>query len=349
MEVAKEWVAAKKISWGSVIGGVITVLAVSLLLSTLGTSLGFSIVDPTSDDPINGAGTTVVIWSAVSIIISLAAGAFIAGRLAANDGLIHGFLVWATSLIVAAVLGGMLVGSAVKATGNALGAIASTSGSLLSGAGSAIGKGAAGLADVGGKVFDKLGIDTTLEPEQLHGDVVTALKKSGIPSLQPEFMQQQLNAAKTDLADAVKALALQPDNSDAIIKQLVDKLKKHGEAISQDVDQDTLKKALVENTNMTPQEVDQTVKNLVDAKNKTAQLVNQRLDEAEAKINQAKQEYAELKQKAREQAAAAADELSRAALWSFFALLIGAVVSALAGLWGVNTNVRRVTVSSPQA
>lgn len=97
--------SGEKISWGSVIGGVITVLAVSLLLSTLGTSLGFSIVDPTSDDPINGAGTTVVIWSAVSIIISLAAGAFIAGRLAANDGLIHGFLVWATSLIVAAVLG----------------------------------------------------------------------------------------------------------------------------------------------------------------------------------------------------------------------------------------------------
>ncbi|MEX5715594.1 hypothetical protein IC615_16250 [Serratia ureilytica] len=38
-------------------------------------------------------------------------------------------------------------------------------------------------------------------------------------------MQQQLNAAKTDLADAVKALALQPDNSDAIINQLVAKLK----------------------------------------------------------------------------------------------------------------------------
>ncbi|USS96548.1 hypothetical protein M5J15_06780 [Serratia symbiotica] len=77
-----------------------TVLAVLLLLSTLGTSLGFSIVDPTSDDPVNGAGTTVVVWSAVSIIISLAAGVFIAGRLAANDGLIHGFLVWASSLII---------------------------------------------------------------------------------------------------------------------------------------------------------------------------------------------------------------------------------------------------------
>ncbi|RLM04312.1 CAP-Gly protein [Gibbsiella quercinecans] len=344
MEVANEFATVKKISWGSVIGGVITVLAVSLLLSTLGTSLGFSMVEPTSDDPVNGAGTAVVVWSAVSIIISLAAGAFIAGRLAANDGLIHGFLVWATALIVAAVLGGLLVGSAVKATGNALGAIASTSGSLLSGAGSAIGKGAAGLADAGGKAFDQLGIDTTLQPQQVQGDVVAALKKSGIPSLQPEFMQQQLNAAKNDVADAVKALALQPDNSDAIIQNLLAKLKMHGTAISQDVDEDAVKKALVENTDMTPQQVDQTVKNLVEAKNKTAQIVNQRLNDADAKINQAKQEYTELKQKAREQAAIAADSLAHAALWSFFALLIGAVISALAGLWGVKTNARRVVV-----
>lgn len=344
MQVANELATVKKISWGSVIGGVITVLAVSLLLSTLGTSLGFSIVDPTSDDPVNGAGTTVVVWSAISIILSLAAGAFIAGRLAANDGLIHGFLVWATSLIVAAVLGALLVGSAVKATGNALGAIASTSGSLLSGAGAAIGKGASGLADAGGKVFDKLGIDTKLEPEKLQDNVVAALKKSDIPSLQPEFMQQQLDAAKSEVGDAVKALALQPDNSDAIIQDLVAKLKKHGEAISQDVDEDSLKKALSENTDMTPQEVDQTVKNLVDAKNKTAQLVNQRLNDVEVKINQAKQEYTELKQKAREQAAEAAKALSHAALWSFFALLIGAVTSALAGLWGVKTNSRIVVV-----
>lgn len=56
MSVAKELVSVREISWGSVIGGVMTVLTVSLLLSTLGTSLGLSIVDPTSDDPVNGAG-----------------------------------------------------------------------------------------------------------------------------------------------------------------------------------------------------------------------------------------------------------------------------------------------------
>ncbi|MBB2458822.1 YrzE family protein [Escherichia coli] len=342
MKKENRMIAERKISWGSVIGGVITVLAVSLLLSTLGTSLGLSIIDPVSDDPINGAGTTVAIWSAISIIVSLAVGAFVAGRLAANDGLIHGFLVWATSLIVAAVLGTLLVGSAVKMTGNALGVIASTSGSLLSGAGSALGDGASGVANMGKNLFDRLDIDTKLEPEYLKPDVVVALKKSDIPSLQPEFMQQQLDGAKTDLSDAIKAFFNEPDSNDAIIQKLISKLKIRADAITQDVDQDSLKKALRENTDMTPAEVDKTVTNLIDTKEKTAQIVKQRLDEAEAKIDEAKQKYAGLKQKAREQAATVADALASAAQWSFFALLFGAIISALAGLWGVKTNDRHI-------
>lgn len=69
-------------------------------------------------------------------------------------------------------------------------------------------------------------------------------------------MQQQLNAAKNELVAAVKTLALQPDNSDAVIEELIGKLKKHGEAISQDIDQDALKKSPVGNTDMTRQQVD---------------------------------------------------------------------------------------------
>lgn len=162
-----------------------------------------------------------------------------------------------------------------------------------------IGKRVSGLADARGNVFYKLGIDTQLDSKQLKGNVVAALKKSGIPSLQPEFMQRQLNAAKNDLGAAVKTLALQPDNSDAVIQELIGKLKKHGGAISQDIDQDALKKSLLENTDMTRQQVNQIAKNLVEAKNKTSQLVNRRLDQVQAKINQAAQEYDELKQNAR--------------------------------------------------
>lgn len=340
MEVT-ELPAIRKISWGSVIGGVITVLAVSLLLSTLGTSLGFSAVDPLSDDPVNVAGTTVVVWSAVSVLISLAAGAFISGRLAANDGVIHGFLVWATSLIVATILGAILVGSAVKATGNALGSLASASGSVLGGAGSIIGSGVSSAADAGSRIFDKIGIDTNLQSEQLQDNVVAALKKSNIPSLQPEFMQQQLEEAKKEIADSVKAMAVNPQNSEQIIQTLLEKLKQHTDAITQDVDQDAVKQALRQNTDLTSQEIDQIAQNLNEAKNKAREIVTQRLKEAEANINQAKQEYAEFVQKTKEKAAEAASALSRAALWSFFALLLGAIVSAAAGLWGVNSNRRR--------
>ncbi|MBJ7221478.1 MULTISPECIES: CAP-Gly protein [unclassified Brenneria] len=337
MSVMNELHVAKKISWGSIIGGVVTVLAVSLLLSTLGTSLGFSIVDPLSDEPVNGVGTTVLVWSAISIIISLAVGAFIAGRLAAMDGLIHGFLVWATALIVAAILGSVLLGGAMKATGNALGSVASLTGNVISGAGSAVGGGVQGLANMGGQVFNNLNLDTTLQPEEMTNEVAAALRKSNIASLHPDYMKTQLEGAKTEIGEAVKAMAISPNNSDTIVQNLVDKLKKRGEALAKDVDRDSLTKALSENTSMSQEEVNQTVDNLIEAKNRTAQLVNQRLSDVEAGIEQAKQQYAELKQAAREEAAAAASAMAHAALWSFFALLIGAVVSALAGLWGVKT------------
>ncbi|MFV8797289.1 CAP-Gly protein [Yersinia enterocolitica] len=338
---ATELSVVKKISWGSVMGGVITVIAVSLLLSMLGTGLGFSVVDPQSDDPVNSAGTAVAIWSALSVLISLTAGAFISGRLAANDGLIHGFLVWATSLIVATILGGILVSSAVKTAGNAFSALVSASGNVISGAGSVIGSGASSATDVGINFFDKLGLESNLQSEKLQDDIVTALKKSNIPSLQPDFMRQQLDDAKKEIAESVKALVVDPQNSDQIIQSLLDKLKRHTDAITQGVDQDAVKQALKQNTNLTSQEIDKTTQNLIDAKDKASEIVNQRLKDAEVNINQAKQEYAEFVQKTKDKAEKVASALSRAALWSFFALLIGAIVSAAAGLWGVNTNHRR--------
>lgn len=84
----------------------------------------------------------------------------------------------------------------MKATGQVFSANASTSsGSLISGTGSMIGKGAPGLADAGGNVFDKLGIDTQLDNKQLNKqlqrDVVAALKKA-------EFLRCNLNLCSSN-------------------------------------------------------------------------------------------------------------------------------------------------------
>lgn len=48
-----------RVSWGSVFGGVMTVLAISVLLSILNSSIGLFMFDPLSDHPVAGIGTAV--------------------------------------------------------------------------------------------------------------------------------------------------------------------------------------------------------------------------------------------------------------------------------------------------
>lgn len=337
MELRNELSLTKRVSWGSIIAGVVTAIAISLLLTTLGTSLGLSMLAPQSDDIVNGADTAVLVWSALGVIISLACGGFITGRLAGADGAIHGFLIWATSLLVATILGFAAVGGIVNTAGNAVSGIASATGSLASGLGNAAGHAAQGAGSIGQQLFDRVGLDTKIESTNMNQQVVDALKKSDIKELQPEYLQSQLRDAGNDVTDAVKNLAANSDNSEAIMNELTDKLKVRAENIGKSVTKDDVKAALAKNTSMTAEESDKAVDNFIQARDKAVQEVNQRLYQLENNLNQAKAQYAEFKAKAQEKADAAAKAGAKIALWSFFGLLIGAVVSTLSGLWGVNT------------
>lgn len=93
-----------RISWGGVLAGTITILALLLLLNLFGTGVG--IIKPSSvDDPFNYGGT--VIWLIVSNLIAVFVGGFIAARTAglssSVDGGLHGFLAWALYVIVSLV------------------------------------------------------------------------------------------------------------------------------------------------------------------------------------------------------------------------------------------------------
>ena len=74
-------------SWSSILAGVVTALAISIVMSIIGVSLGFKVVDPKSSDPASGLGKTFGIWSAISVIVSMAAGGFISGLFSAQRGL----------------------------------------------------------------------------------------------------------------------------------------------------------------------------------------------------------------------------------------------------------------------
>ncbi|MCR2824644.1 hypothetical protein [Microbacterium sp. zg.Y909] len=81
------------VSWGSIIAGVVTFLAVTILLSLVTAGIG-----------LGGSGIGATIWSVSALVIALAAAGFVAGALAVRSGLLHGFLTWATSLVVALAL-----------------------------------------------------------------------------------------------------------------------------------------------------------------------------------------------------------------------------------------------------
>lgn len=116
----------RNISWGAVIAGVVTFLALTLMLSLVTAALGLGMADLDSSNPGEGVGLATGLWSLVTLVVALAAGGYVAGVLAGQAGLIHGFLTWATALLAAVVLASLLVGNVLGAAGSVLGSTAST-------------------------------------------------------------------------------------------------------------------------------------------------------------------------------------------------------------------------------
>lgn len=321
-------------SWGSIIGGVVSALAVSLLMSLLGTAIGFGMVDPTSDDPVGGVGTAFGIWSGISLLVSLVVGGFVAGRLSGYAGYAHGFLVWATSLIVALIIATMAVGSAVQMAGSALGSMASAAGSVVSQTGSAAGSLGKGIGELTGKLDAKFDVSGQLNNGDVEDNIKEALQKSGVPALQPDYLSKQLQGAKQDLQQAFEEVRANPSNFDQASQQLMDTLKKRVDGLSDQIDRDAAVKALVNNSQMSQSDAEHTVDEAIDRYHQAVATVKERVNQLEQQVNDSREQADQMIAKAREEAAKAASAMAKSALWAFIGLLIGAAVSAFAGKWG---------------
>lgn len=314
----------RRVSWGSIIGGIITVLAVSFLLSLIGTSIGLFILDPTESEPFSGVGTSVGIWTVLSLLISLAAGGFVAGKLAARDGIIHGFLTWASSLIIAVILGTMMLSSAVKMTGNLLGSVSSVTGDILSGVGSAVSDGASEVTSL----FD--GMDIDVNGGEVSQDIRQTLKETGVRELQPGYIDNQLSAVRSDLQRSVKRLAANPQQAESIIDGFTNRLQNRIDRYTSNIDREEVVTAITNSTDLSRAQaestVDQYMQLLQDGRNS--------LDNLQQAINEAKAEWKQMKQEALVKSEEVANSAAWTAIWSFLALLVGAVLAGFAGRYG---------------
>lgn len=123
------------ISWGSVIAGMLTAIAVQLALAELCIAAGLAMYAPF--DPDGAEASTLAIGTIVAWIICALAGLFlggwVTGRLAHYHSKmiagLHGILVWATGAVLAAVLVttaiGMVAGGTMSLVGTGVQAAAS--------------------------------------------------------------------------------------------------------------------------------------------------------------------------------------------------------------------------------
>jgi hypothetical protein len=123
-----------RVSWGSIVGGVLLAVGLLILLTALGTAIGISAVDPAQTDA-STAGRAAGIYGAVALLLALFFGGWASTRIGAivdsATSFCEGALVWVVSIMLVA-------GLATMGLGNLLGGALSVAGSASQAAGPAL-------------------------------------------------------------------------------------------------------------------------------------------------------------------------------------------------------------------
>jgi len=121
----------KRNSWGAIFAGSIIVLGIQLLLGTLGTAIGLSVLTGSPEtETAKGVGIGAMIWWVITGLIALFIGGWVAGRLCGflnrMEGLLHGAVTWSLSTLAAVLLLTTVAGTLVSGAWNVVSTTANT-------------------------------------------------------------------------------------------------------------------------------------------------------------------------------------------------------------------------------
>lgn len=317
-----------RISWGAILAGTLTALAVALMLNLLGLGIGLTTIDPmTEADPLKGLGTGALIWMGISNLVALFVGGLVAGRMSGlpsnSDGGLHGFLSWALFALISIFL------------------ITSTIGSMINGMSSAV----SGL--FGSSQSDKIIVkmdeaqnkgekDVNFSYDKVKRETFQLINKAErynvLPEDASENAMESINEVENETQQAYNELNLDA-NIDEFFNDLSFDLDESGNLdISVEGNQDFLNKEdmksyLVNNTELSEAEIDG--------------LINKWDKNIEKAIDKAEKYYAKVKQKAIEISDRAADAIGKLSIAAFAVFFLG----ALAAFFGGATGSPKFTVS----
>jgi hypothetical protein len=137
LSVGRSEAYASGVSWAAVAGGAFVAAALSLILLSLGTGLGFSVVSPWSNNGVSALaiGSGAIVWLVLTQVLASALGGYLGGRLRTKwtgvhsdevyfRDTAHGLLVWAVGMVITA---GFLASSAASFAGTQKSAVATGS------------------------------------------------------------------------------------------------------------------------------------------------------------------------------------------------------------------------------
>ncbi|WP_410012202.1 hypothetical protein [Sodalis sp. C49] len=312
-------VPLKRISWSAIFAGVIISMVVYLLLAILGTAVGASTIDPLKENnPFDGLGTGAAIWTGASMLIAIAAGAYASGRLAQREGALHGLLMFGVNTLICAWF--LLV-----VLNNAMSGAMSIAGTGLQTIGSGISAAAPSVTQM---AKDKLA-ENNINLDSVQNELETTLRQTGKPELQPENLQNKAQGEANNAQNQASDTANHPQTADTDVAQFIQGLIQRNETTFQAADRDALKNIIKARTGKSDQEAEQIV------------------DQTEKSYQQARAKYEELKQQAEQKAREAGDKAAaataKASWFTFFMLIVEAVLAGVMGMVGRRTQPRPVT------
>ncbi len=108
-----------RISWGAIFAGAVIALAVQLVFTLIGVSIGMATLDPATGDSPTGAslGIGAAVWVIVSGLVSLFASGYVAARFGGTfNGWLHGLATWGAvtmfTIMLLTTAAGTLIGTA---------------------------------------------------------------------------------------------------------------------------------------------------------------------------------------------------------------------------------------------
>jgi ribosomal protein S18 len=310
-----------RISWAAILAGTLTALAVVSMLNLLGLGIGFSTIDPmTENDPLSGLGTGALIWLGLSNLAALFVGGMVAGRMSGypskSDGGLHGFLSWALFALVSFYLITTAVGTMVNGLSSAVSSVFCGSQNDR-------------VKVILDKAEEKGEDNTTLSYENIKKEAFQLINKAEkyniLPDDASENARQPVNEAEKDVEQAFNDLNLD-ENIDEFLNNLsfdIDDNKDLQINVDGEVDffdKEELKNYLAENTELDEAEIN----GLINKWNKNIEIA----------VDKAEMYYAKAKQKAIKYSDKAAEAVATASIAAFIIFFLGALAAFFGGATG---------------